>query len=97
MRGTPLLKGLSKIFHQGRTIEQQNQIIELLLILKDHSLSQLVDQKEKMALERDVTRVLPRVKTWKTHHLGIKSVIPQGRTKYKVHMPHILERSRTQE
>ena len=38
---------MSKIFHQGRTIEQQNQIVELLLILKDHSLSQLVDQKGK--------------------------------------------------
>ena len=46
MRGKPLLEGLSRIFHQGRTIEQQNQVVELLLILKDHSLGKSVDQKD---------------------------------------------------
>ena len=52
LRGEPLLDGLSSILHQGRTTEQQNQVVELLLILKDHSLSQAVDQKERIALER---------------------------------------------
>ena len=46
LRGKPLLNGLSRIFHHGRTTEQQNQVVELFLILKDHSLDPLIDQKK---------------------------------------------------
>ena len=48
LRGNALLDRLRRIFHHERTTEQQNQVVELLLILKDHSLGPSVDQKKRL-------------------------------------------------
>ena len=45
LRGKPLLDRLSRTTN---TVDQQNQAVELLLILKDHSLGQSVDQKKRL-------------------------------------------------
>ena len=48
LRRKPSLDGLSRTFLRGRVVDQQNQVVELLLILKCHSLGQTEDQKKRL-------------------------------------------------